>query len=307
MDSEKKGQFEAALSACAKIAERQLEAHLDQALAAGTPDRLVAAMRHATLGGGKRFRPFLVMEHARLLGVAAEASVDVAVALEMVHAYSLVHDDLPAMDADEVRRGMPTVWKAFDEWTAILAGDALLTLAFEVVASSGAGRRKPDITVALVREMAAASGAAGMVGGQVLDIEAEKLGLPAKPDVAHVRRLQGLKTGQLIRFACRAGALLGGAAPQALEAATIYGEALGLAFQIADDLIDITGDAEVAGKAVGKDMALGKATLVAVLGEAQARRHLDEAVARAQSALSGFGSEADALRQAALIQLRRQH
>lgn len=298
------GRFEARLADTARLVEARLEQHLAATDAAGTPPRLGLAMRHAVLGGGKRFRPFLVLEFARITGGKQDLALDVASALECVHAYSLVHDDLPAMDNDEMRRGRPTVWKAFDDWTAILAGDALLTLGFEIL---GATSHCNDgrLLGTLVRELAAAAGPAGMVGGQALDLEAEKLGIPAHPDEAHVRRLQGLKTGCLITYACRAGARVGGASETALATATTYGEALGLAFQIADDLLDVTGDAGIVGKAVGKDQALGKATLVAVVGEAEARRHLEEAVTRADEALSIFGPEGSILRAAARLQARR--
>lgn len=233
-----------------------------------------------------------------------DAGTDVAAALECVHAYSLVHDDLPAMDNDEMRRGRPTVWKAYDEWTAILAGDALLTLAFEII-TGDALRHDGQLASQMVRELAKASGPAGMVGGQALDLAADKLGEPARPDEAHVRRLQALKTGQLIRFACWAGARLGGDEPSQIKAAISYGEALGLAFQIADDLVDLTGDAAIAGKAVGKDQALGKATLVAVVGEDAARRHLNLAIDQGLAALALFGGEASALASALAYQAHR--
>jgi len=261
--------------------------------------------------GGKRFRPFLVAESARLHGgdEAAVSALDVAAALECVHAYSLVHDDLPAMDNDELRRGQPTVWKAYDEWTAILAGDALLTLAFEIIAAPIEGapadieqaRRRVD----LVRRLAVAAGPAGMVGGQMLDLEAEKLGEPLHPTATHVRRLQSMKTGALLTFACEAGAVVAGASPEALASARAYGEALGLAFQISDDLLDVSGDAAVVGKAVGKDQALGKATLVSVEGIEASRHHLEDAVSRAISSLAPYGAAAGMLREAAEFQLIR--
>ena len=297
--------FEASLGVAAAAVEARLDVLLRQTADGGTPERLVAAMRHAVLAGGKRFRPFLVLEMAHLLGGDRRAALDAAAALECVHAYSLVHDDLPAMDNDELRRGRPTVWKAFDEWTAILAGDALLTLAFEILAdTSGLDAAQK---LALVGQLAKASGPAGMVGGQMLDLEAEKLGLPRVPDRAHVRRLQTLKTGALITYACEAGALVAGATAANLGMARGYGAALGLAFQISDDLLDVTGDAVIVGKAVGKDQAAGKATLVAVLGETAARRELDLAVAEALAAVEPYGREADLLRDAARFQARRRH
>lgn len=303
--------FEGRLELAAAAVEVRLEALIAETLAAGTPERLAAAMRHALLAGGKRFRPFLVLETAAMLGGERDEAVDAAAALECVHAYSLVHDDLPAMDNDELRRGRPTVWKAFDEWTAILAGDALLTLAFDVLGNSQVRRGAAGATgdpmrqLALISGLAKAAGPVGMVGGQMLDLEADKLGLPLVPDVAHVRRLQGMKTGALIIYACEAGAITAGAGAADIEAARVYGRALGLAFQISDDLLDISGDAAVVGKAVGKDQAAGKATLVGVLGEAKARRQLDEAVATAVTALDRFGQKAHSLREAALFQVHR--
>ncbi|MFV0294773.1 MAG: polyprenyl synthetase family protein [Hyphomicrobiaceae bacterium] len=298
--------LQARLEAVAAQTEQRLVALMDCCAAQGAPARGVAAMRHGVLAGGKRFRPFLVLEFARLLGGDEAAAIEVAAALECVHAYSLVHDDLPAMDNDELRRGKPTVWKAFDDWTAILAGDGLLTLAFEVLAREPTPFANQGIALALTRELAVASGVAGMVGGQVMDLEADKLGRPALPDARHVRKLQGLKTGALITFACRAGVRVANGTSQALQAATSYGEALGLAFQIADDLLDLRGDAAVVGKAVGKDLALGKATLVAVLGEDKAQAELEAAVSRAKASVSCFGAGAGVLVEAAVAQLSRQ-
>ena len=299
--------FLAALAHAATAVEARLIRHLERTADAGAPERLQSAMRHGVLAGGKRFRPFLVLEMARVVGgpAAVDKALDLAAALECVHAYSLVHDDLPAMDNDEMRRGQPTVWKAFDEWTAILAGDALLTVAFEILGNSR--ELQPEIRAALVTKLAVAAGPAGMVGGQMLDLEADKLGRPTSPEEAHVRRLQGMKTGALIAFASEAGAIAGGAAPDVVASARAYGEAIGLAFQISDDLLDVTGHAETVGKAVGKDLALGKATLVAVTGIDAARAHLAAAVQRAMAALARFGDEADLLRSAAEFQLIREH
>jgi farnesyl diphosphate synthase len=319
--SEEAQRLGAALGRAAAAVDGRLEAVLEAAVQAGAPARLAQAMQHGVLAGGKRFRPFLVIETAALVAAGGQPPdrpgrlvLDAAAALELVHAYSLVHDDLPAMDNDELRRGRPTVWKAYDEWTAILAGDGLLTLAFEVLAGTAAMPATPEMApgeaqmrLALAGELAAAAGPAGMVGGQGLDLEAEKLGLPASPDAAHVSRLQAMKTGRLITFACRAGARIGGGTVGQIAAAGRYGDALGRAFQIADDLLDVSGDAAVVGKAVGKDLALGKATLVAVAGEAAARAALDAAVAEALAALDGLGEPAAraTLRAAALGQARR--
>jgi farnesyl diphosphate synthase len=293
--------FSQRLELAARLVERRLSILLDASARAGAPERLVAAMRHATLGGGKRLRPFLAIESAALFDVAAEIAVDAAAALECVHCYSLVHDDLPAMDNDDLRRGRPTVHKAFDEWTAILAGDALLTLAFEVLANvaapGGAGGE-------LVASLARAAGAAGMVGGQCLDLEADKLSLPLRPDAAHVEHLQTLKTGALFRCACELGAILGQAGPTERRALETYGVRLGLAFQIADDLLDVEGDAATMGKAARKDAA--KATLHAASDVETARRRLAALAAEATSALAPFGHKADTLRAAAAFTMRRE-
>jgi farnesyl diphosphate synthase len=290
------------LELAAWLVERRLEAILDGAARAGAPERVVAAMRHAALGGGKRLRPFLVIETAGLLDVAAETAVEAAAAIECVHCYSLVHDDLPAMDNDDLRRGRPTVHKAFDEWTAILAGDALLTLAFEVLAGLAAPGGAAT-NVALIASLARAAGPAGMVGGQCLDLEADKLGLPMRPDAAHVERLQALKTGAIIRSACEFGAILGRAGESERRALETYGRALGAAFQIADDLLDVEGDAAIMGKAARKDAA--KATLHAVTDVETAKRRLAALAAEAIAALAPFGKRADTLRQAVAFTVER--
>ena len=296
-------EFSQQLERSARLVEARLARLLDDAAAAGAPQRLVDAMRHAALGGGKRLRPFLVLESARLFGVQADAALPAAAALECVHCYSLVHDDLPAMDNDDLRRGKPTVHKAFDEWTAILAGDALLTIAFELLADP-ATHPDPAVRAELMAGLARAAGAAGMVGGQCLDLEADKLGVPPTPDRAHVQRLQAMKTGALIGYACVAGAILGKAEPAGRQALARYGDRLGAAFQIADDLLDVEGDAAAVGKATRKDA--GKATLVSVLGVDAARQRLVALEAEALAALDPFGGEADALRAAARFVVRRQ-
>jgi farnesyl diphosphate synthase len=273
-----------------------MAALLDNLAASGAPERLVGAMRHGTLGGGKRFRPFLVLESAAMFGVPADAALPTAAAIEYVHCYSLIHDDLPAMDNDDVRRGRPTVHKAFDEWTAILAGDTLLTLAFETL-SEPAAHTDPAIRMDLVTGLARASGGTGMAGGQCLDLAAEKLGSPAQPTMDHVERLQAMKTGALLRFSCEAGATLGLASPPQRQALVRYGAAIGLAFQIADDLLDLEGDASALGKAVGKDAA--KATLHGASSTETAKARLAALEAEAIAALVSFGPEADILREAA--------
>lgn len=270
------------------------------------PERLLSAMRHAALGGGKRLRPFLVLESAALFDVPADRVLPCAAAVELIHCYSLVHDDLPAMDNDRLRRGMPTVWAEFDEWTAILAGDALQTLAFQVLAEAAdAGLCDASCALTLSRELAAAAGAAGMVGGQALDLEAEQGS--ASPEIAHIIRLQAMKTGRLIRFSCEAGAILAGRESEERAALRAFGEHLGLAFQIADDLLDAEGDAERMGKAVAKDAAAGKATLVSLMGIAEARDELETALEQAQLALQIFGSRAQVLTSAAKFVANRDH
>lgn len=283
--------FEQRLGEIAAGVEKRLAALLaDDALGA-TPVELAAAMRHAVLGGGKRFRPFLVVEGARVLGLADSAAYDAAAAVECLHCYSLAHDDLPAMDNDELRRGRPTVWKAFDEATAILAGDALLTFAFELMARSTT-HPDPAVRADLALGLAQASGPAGMVGGQVLDIASEKAASQALHSLSGVTAIQQMKTGALIRFSAEAGAILAGGPPTQRSALRSYGQALGAAFQIADDLLDAEGDAAATGKAVGKDAAAGKATFVTVLGVDGARSRLTELSATARAALAPFGAAA---------------
>ena len=299
--------FSQRLEFAAWLVERRLSAILDGAARDGAPERLVGAMRHAALGGGKRLRPFLVIEAAGLFDVAAEEAADAAAAIECVHCYSLVHDDLPAMDDDDLRRGRPTVHKALDEWTAILAGDALLTLAFEVLAgmaARGSQGLNVGVNAALVASLARAAGAAGMVGGQCLDLEADKLGRPCEPDAAHVERLQALKTGALIRCACELGAILGQAGAGQRRALETYGQCQGLAFQIADDLLDVEGDAAAMGKAARKDAA--KATLHAASDVDMAKQRLSALAAEAVAALVPFGRRGDILRETSAFAVQRE-
>lgn len=282
-------------------AARLIDQRLSELLAECGPEkgeRLAAAMHHAVLGGGKRFRPFLVVESAALFGMAPEAALDAAAAFECVHCYSLAHDDLPAMDDDDMRRGRPTVHKAFDEWTAILAGDALLTLAFEIVARP-ATHPDPATRAEIALVLAQAAGGRGMVLGQMLDLAADKRGEPAVPSAEHIRRLQALKTGALLAASCEAGAVLAGGKSDERAMLRRYGEWLGLAFQIADDLLDAEGDAAVVGKATGKDSTAGKATLVSLIGIAAARDELAKAVREAERILAPFGDKAATLVEAA--------
>jgi farnesyl diphosphate synthase len=272
----------------------------------GETARLGGAMRYALLAPGKRFRPFLVIESAALFGIEASAAVDAAAAVECVHCYSLVHDDLPAMDDDDLRRGQPTVHKAYDDWTAILTGDALLTLAFEILArptTHSDAAVRADLVLALAR----AAGARGMVEGQMQDLQADKLGQPAQPTLDHIRELQSLKTGAIIACSCEAGAILAKASADERAALRRYGEQLGLAFQIADDLLDAEGDVATVGKATRKDDAAGKATLVSLLGLEAARAKLAEAEQRAAEALAPFGDTAAILIEAAHFAASRAH
>ena len=266
----------------------------------GPENRLIEAMRYSTLDGGKRLRPFFVLQTARLFNVAEQAALRVAAAIEMVHCYSLVHDDLPAMDDDDLRRGRPTCHKAFDEATAVLAGDALLTKAFEVVAGP-ATHSDPQVRCELVWELATASGAQGMVGGQMFDLRAAELDM----DVQAVTRLQNLKTGRLIGFACEAGAVLGKAPRQLRNALKAYAHDLGLAFQIADDLLDVEGDPAQVGKGLHKDADAGKATFVSLLGVERARAQADMLSHQACGHLDCFDDKADLLREAARFVVER--
>jgi farnesyl diphosphate synthase len=290
--------FEQRLAAAGEAVEKRLA----ELLANGRPEagRLGEAMRYGALGGGKRFRPFLVMETAALFGVPHGASVHAAAAVECIHCYSLIHDDLPAMDDDDLRRGRPTVHKAFDEATAILAGDGLLTLAFEILAMPGT-HADPAVRAELVLGLARASGWEGMAGGQQLDLEAEAV----QQDTAGVERIQALKTGALIRFAAEAGAILAQAGERERRAVITYADRLGLAFQVSDDLLDVAGDAATVGKATGKDAAAGKATFVSLLGIDAARDKLVRLEAEAIAALEPFGERAAALQDAARFMSRR--
>lgn len=274
------------------------------------PHRLLAAMRHGALGGGKRLRPFLLVESARLCGAPPEAALLAGSALELVHCYSLVHDDLPAMDDDDLRRGRPTVHKVYDDAMAILAGDALLTMAFDVM-----GRPEihadASVRLELVTGLARASGLGGMAGGQALDLEAEgRYEGDQKPLVlsdAAIRQLQAMKTGALLLFAVEAGGILGRADPKTRSALTAYGRAIGQAFQIADDILDVEADSATLGKEAGKDADRGKGTLVQRLGLDAAKAERDRLARAALEALSSFGVEAEMLRMTAHFIVSRGH
>jgi len=295
--------FSERLNAAAAETERLLERLLGAQAAEGEilrPHRIAEAMRYASLGGGKRLRPFLTVETAALFGVPRERALMAGAAIELVHCYSLVHDDLPAMDNDDLRRGRPTAHKAFDEATAILAGDGLLTFAFDVLARP---QTHPDagVRIALVTGLARAAGLGGMVGGQMLDLAAEgRFGRSDTPQGEQdVLTLQAMKTGAILKFCCVAGAILGGAPKATLDAVSRYGQIVGQAFQIADDLLDVEGDAATLGKAAGKDAAHGKATLVDLLGVAGARARLAQLVTEAENALAPFGADGAVLKETA--------
>ncbi|WP_425349754.1 polyprenyl synthetase family protein [Manganibacter manganicus] len=300
--------FEAVLAARAAEVEAALRRILDDRTRSGEiarPERLMAAMRHGALNGGKRLRPFLAIEAAALLAPNLDRQIVlcVAAALECVHCYSLIHDDLPPMDDDDLRRGQPTVHRAFDEATAILAGDALLTLAFDLLAGRSTDTLMPQNRLDLVAGLARAAGLGGMVGGQMLDIQAEE----RRPEEAGIIRLQAMKTGALIRFACEAGAILAAAPPADRERLAEFGSAIGLAFQLADDLLDVTASPERMGKATGKDAAAGKATLVALHGADWARSQLHGLVNQAHSLLEPYGARAALLKAAASFVAVRQN
>lgn len=255
------------------------------------PKKLVAAMRHAVLNGGKRFRPYLLMESAALFDVEPSTILPTACALECLHCYSLVHDDLPSMDDDDLRRGAPTVHRKFDEATAILAGDALLTFAFDLIATD-TSTLGSDIRNELTVLLARAAGVGGMVGGQILDLEAESTHL----DEGQIKQMQSMKTGALIRFACEAGAVAGGASAAQRSALVAYGKIIGAAFQLSDDLLDVVSTETDMGKAVSKDIDRGKATIVSRVGVEKTRVLLSELVEKANKELGIFGKRADALR-----------
>jgi farnesyl diphosphate synthase len=301
-DETRAGHGEANLTAALTRVAETVETALDTLLpAVDTAEaRLIDAMRYSTLGGGKRMRAFLVMETAALFAVSPTSAARVAAAVEMLHAYSLIHDDLPAMDDDDLRRGKPSCHKAFDEATAILAGDALQTRAFEVLAEPDT-HSDPQARCELVAALAAAAGARGMCGGQQIDMDAQGKVL----DGPAVTRLQALKTGRLIQFSAEAGAILGRANIQQRHQLAAFGRDLGAAFQIADDLLDIEGTAEEIGKTAGKDAAAGKATMVAVLGPAMARAHADMLAAQAAGHLESFGERAALLKALAGFVVKR--
>ena len=284
------------------LAELLSDALLPEEIA--RPKRLIEAMRYSSLNGGKRLRPFLVVESSAVFGVSREAALLAGAALECIHCYSLVHDDLPAMDNSDLRRGRPTLHKAYDDATAILAGDALLTLAFDIITRDEI-HRDASVRLALTRALARAAGVGGMAGGQMLDLAGEgRFGDRTPVDVA---RLQQMKTGALLRYGCIAGAILGQSSRQQYQALDDYGRALGEAFQIADDLLDVEGDTAALGKQTGQDAALGKTTFVTQLGIDGAKRRVRDLLARADAALSMFGAKGEVLRAAARFVAERKN
>lgn len=280
----------------------QLEIVLDTVLPKPVGHQAVVAeaMRYAVMGGGKRLRPFLIVETAKLLGVDNDGIWRAAAALECLHVYSLVHDDLPCMDDDDMRRGKPTVHKVYDDAIATLAGDGLLTLSFELMSQSS---DDAQIALNMVRELARAGGVNGMIGGQVIDMTVSE----DVRDEALITELQNLKTGALIEFACYCGAALAGAPDDIIDRLRRYARDMGLAFQIKDDILDVEGDADVVGKAVGKDSGLGKATFVSILGLEPAREMATRLGVRAKSHLDPFGKDADRLCAAVDFVLNRTH
>lgn len=294
--------FELALRQAAQATDALLDQLLP--LEASPARRIMEAVRYAALGPGKRLRPFLLVEAASLFDVPRQQSLRAGAALECIHCYSLIHDDLPAMDNSDLRRGRPTLHKKTDDATAILAGDGLLTLAFDIVTRDEI-HKDANVRLLLTRALARASGIGGMVGGQMLDLAGEgRFGDREPVDVA---RLQQMKTGALLRYGCIAGAILGQSTPQQYQALDDYGRALGEAFQIADDLLDVEGDATALGKPAGADAALGKTTFVTQLGIDGAKQRVRDLLARADSALSVFGAKGDVLRAAARFVAERKN
>lgn len=290
--------FSTALRQTASLMEKELDTLIVQGK--GPEKILHEAMRYAVLSGGKRLRAFLVIQCADLFGVSRDYSVRVAAALEIMHTYSLIHDDLPCMDDDDVRRGVPTVHKKFDETVAVLAGDALQALSFDIIADPKS-HPSGSVRASLIQKLARAAGAQGMVGGQTMDIytSPEELSMPV------VTRLQQLKTGALIAFACEAGAILGHAAPNQITSLRAYAHDLGLAFQITDDILDVEGEMEEMGKATRKDVDAGKATFVSLMGLEKAKIHANMLANQAINHLSMFGDKAELLREAATFTVER--
>ncbi len=298
-------QFNQRLHENASRISSQLDGLLSNATLAGEvtrPPRLMAAIRHGVLNGGKRIRPFLLIQSAAMFDVSHPGVMHAACALECLHCYSLIHDDLPSMDDDDLRRGQPTVHKAYDEAMAVLAGDALLTFAFDLM-SDPLVSDNPNTRATLVQLLARASGQGGMIGGQVLDIAAETKSL----NESEILQLQSMKTGALLRFACEAGAVIADAPDQHRKTLRKFGKIIGQAFQLADDLLDVTSNSETMGKATGKDEAKGKKTLINYYGVDGCKARLDQLIAEANDLLVSFGEKASILRQTAQFIIERKH
>ncbi|BBL53912.1 (2E,6E)-farnesyl diphosphate synthase [Bartonella quintana] len=299
-------EFTTLLAKHAHSVERRLDTLLSDQVQNGEisrPEALIKAMRYGVLNGGKRLRPFLVIQSGALFDIPAEYCLDVASALECVHCYSLIHDDLPAMDNDTLRRGQPTVHIAFDEATAILAGNALLTFAFEIIAHK-ASTLPFETRIKLITALAQSAGLGGMIGGQMLDLEAEK---KPQDSTISILTLQHMKTAALISFACQAGAIIGNASKELTEKLAAFGTYLGLAFQLTDDLLDITASTEILGKTAGKDETAQKATFVRLYGIQETQKKRDELIAKAEALLLPFGTKAKPLQQAAHFSATRKN
>ncbi|WP_336293901.1 polyprenyl synthetase family protein [Bartonella sp. CB169] len=298
-------EFTTLLAKYAHIVEKRLDILLTDQVQNGEiarPEILIKAVRHGVLNGGKRLRPFLVIQSAALFDIPVEHSLEIACALECVHCYSLIHDDLPAMDNDTLRRGKPTVHVAFDEATAILAGNALLTFAFEIIAHK-ACTFPFETRIKLITVLAQSAGFGGMVGGQILDLEAEK----RPQDSTNIITLQRMKTAALISFACQAGAIIGNASKELTEKLAAFGTYLGLAFQLTDDLLDVTASSEALGKTAGKDKKAQKATFVHLYGLEETQKKRNELIAKAEALLHPFGTKAKPLQQAARFNATRKN
>ncbi len=304
--SKSETEFKSLLKSHATLVENTLIDLLDDARVGceiERPSRLMKAMRHSSLAGGKRLRPFLVIESAKIFAVKSQQAALAASALECIHCYSLVHDDLPAMDDDDLRRGKPTTHKAFDEATAILAGDALLTLVFDILAKQET-HNDANTRIELVKLYAQNAGLGGMVGGQMLDLEAE-----VKPSIneQEILTLQAMKTGALIRAACEAGAILGNASKEDRARLFEFGKIIGQAFQLADDILDITSDAQTMGKQTAKDAGKGKGTLVSLYGLEASQTRAKELLDQAIVTLEPFGEKASILIEAARFTVERKN
>lgn len=299
--------FTKLLDTTAAESEALLDKLLSDKLEAGEitrPRRLLEAMRYSSLNGGKRLRPFLTVASADVFGVPRQGALMAGAALECIHCYSLIHDDLPSMDNSDLRRGRPTSHKKFDDATAILAGDSLLTIAFDIITRDEV-HSDPTVRLLLTRALARAAGIGGMAGGQIMDLGGEgRFGDKEPPDVA---KLQQMKTGALLKYGCIAGALLGQASKEQYAALDAYGHAFGEAFQIADDLLDVEGDAAALGKPAGQDAAAGKTTFVTLLGVDGAKKRLQHLLKQADAALAPFGAKGDVLRAAARFVAERQN